>query len=185
MVVAGSNGSFINISQLSVCVGQQSVEGHQILFGFHHHSLLHFMKDDFILEVRGFMENLYLWGLTPQEFFFHTMAGHEGLIDTAVKMAETGYIQCQLVKALEDVTVCYDGTVHNLLGDLIQFVYDEDSMDGMSIERQNIDMFSLNNKEFKHNYQVDVTDPVGGYLPGVLQVGLSVATVVTDVFQIN
>ena len=99
------------------------------------------------------------------------MAGHEGLIDTAVKMAETGYIQRRLIKALEDVTVCYDGTVRNSLGDLIQFVYGEDGMDGAFIERQNIVMFSLNNKEFEHN-RVDVTDPVGGYLPGVLQVGL-------------
>ena len=39
------------------------------------------------------------------------MAGCEGLIDTAVKTAETGYIQCRLVKALEDIMVCYDGTV--------------------------------------------------------------------------
>ncbi|KIM89600.1 hypothetical protein PILCRDRAFT_1939 [Piloderma croceum F 1598] len=34
------------------------------------------------------------------------------------------------------------------------------------------DTFSLNNKELEHNYRVDVTDPVGGFLPGVLQVGL-------------
>jgi DNA-directed RNA polymerase II subunit RPB1 len=64
--------------------------------------------------------------------------------------------------------VCYDGTVQNSLG-LIQFVYGEDGMDGAFIERQNIDTFS---KEFEHNYRVDVTDPVGGFLPGMLQVGL-------------
>lgn len=34
------------------------------------------------------------------------MAKREGLIDTAVKIAETGYIQRQSVKALEDVVVC-------------------------------------------------------------------------------
>ena len=39
------------------------------------------------------------------------MGGREGLIDTAVKTAETGYIQRRLVKALEDVMVNYDGTV--------------------------------------------------------------------------
>jgi DNA-directed RNA polymerase II subunit RPB1 len=172
MVVAGSKGSFINISQMSVCVGQQSVEGRRIPFGFRHRSLPHFTKDDFSPEARGFVENSYLRGLTPQEFFFHAMAGREGLIDTAVKTAETGYIQRRLVKALEDVMVCYDGTVRNSLGDLIQFVYGEDGMDGAFIERQNIDTFSLNNKEFEHNYRVDVTDPVGGFLPGVLQVGL-------------
>ncbi|KAF7974929.1 hypothetical protein HWV62_10969 [Athelia sp. TMB] len=172
MVVAGSKGSFINISQMSVCVGQQSVEGRRIPFGFRHRSLPHFTKDDFSPESRGFVENSYLRGLTPQEFFFHAMAGREGLIDTAVKTAETGYIQRRLVKALEDVMVCYDGTVRNSLGDLIQFVYGEDGMDGAFIERQNIDTFNLSHKEFEHNYRVDVTDPAGGFLPGVLQVGL-------------
>ncbi|THG98988.1 hypothetical protein EW026_g3272 [Hermanssonia centrifuga] len=172
MVVAGSKGSFINISQMSVCVGQQIVEGRRIPFGFRHRTLPHFTKDDFSPESRGFVENSYLRGLTPQEFFFHAMAGREGLIDTAVKTAETGYIQRRLVKALEDVMVCYDGTVRNSLGDLIQFVYGEDGMDGAFIERQNIETFALNNREFEHDYRVDVTDPSGGFLPGVLQVGL-------------
>ncbi|KZT42808.1 beta and beta-prime subunits of DNA dependent RNA-polymerase [Sistotremastrum suecicum HHB10207 ss-3] len=172
MVVAGSKGSFINISQMSVCVGQQSVEGKRIPFGFKHRTLPHFTKDDFSPEARGFVENSYLRGLTPQEFFFHAMAGREGLIDTAVKTAETGYIQRRLVKALEDVMVCYDGTVRNSLGDLIQFIYGEDGMDGAYIENQNIPTFHLNDKSFDHKYRVDVTDPSGGFLPGVLQVGL-------------
>src|SRR3984957_8438514 len=172
MVVAGSKGSFINISQMSVCVGQQSVEGRRIPFGFRHRSLPHFTKDDFSPEARGFVENSYLRGLTPQEFFFHAMAGREGLIYTAVKTAETGYIQRRLVKALEDVMVCYDGTVRNSLGDLIQWLYGEDGIDGAFIERQRIETYALSDKEFLHNYRVDVTDPAGGFLPGVLQVGL-------------
>lgn len=44
------------------------------------------------------MENSYLAGLTPSEFYFHAMGGREGLIDTAVKTAETGYIQRRLIK---------------------------------------------------------------------------------------
>ncbi|KAJ6573844.1 DNA-directed RNA polymerase II, subunit 1 [Mycena vulgaris] len=172
MVVAGSKGSFINISQMSVCVGQQSVEGRRIPFGFRHRTLPHFTKDDFSPEARGFVENSYLRGLTPQEFFFHAMAGREGLIDTAIKTAETGYIQRRLVKALEDVMVCYDGTVRNSLGDLIQFVYGEDGMDGAFIEKQNVDTFALNHEQFKRNYRVDVTDGKTGFAPGTLQVGV-------------
>lgn len=41
------------------------------------------------------------------------MGGREGLIDTAVKTAETGYISRRLIKALEDVMVNYDGTVRD------------------------------------------------------------------------
>lgn len=172
MVVAGSKGSFINIAQMSVCVGQQSVEGKRIPFGFRHRTLPHFHKDDFSSEARGFVENSYLRGLTPSEFFFHAMAGREGLIDTAIKTAETGYIQRRLVKALEDVMVCYDGTVRNSLGDIIQFTYGEDGMDGAFIERQSITTFHLSNAAFERMYRVDVTDPKHAFKPGVLQVGL-------------
>lgn len=111
MVTAGSKGSDLNISQIMACVGQQNVEGKRIPFGFHQRTLPHFSKDDLGPESKGFVENCYLSGLTPQEFFFHAMGGREGLIDTAVKTAETGYIQRRLIKALEDVMVKYDGTV--------------------------------------------------------------------------
>ncbi len=130
MVVSGSKGSFLNISQMAACVGQQNVEGKRIPFGFRYRTLPHFTKDDYSPESRGFVENSYLRGLTPQEFFFHAMGGREGLIDTAVKTAETGYIQRRLVKALEDVMVKYDGTVRNSLGHVVQFAYGEDGMDG-------------------------------------------------------
>ena len=136
MVVSGSKGSFINISQMSGCVGQQNVEGKRINFGFRHRSLPHFAQDDFGPESGGFVENSYLRGLTPQEFFFHAMSGREGLIDTAVKTAETGYIQRRLVKAMEDVMLCYDGTVRNSAGDVLQMLYGEDGMDGAAMERQ-------------------------------------------------
>jgi len=92
MVTAGSKGSNINISQIMACVGQQNVEGKRIPFGFLKRSLPHFSKDDFGPESKGFVDNSYLSGLTPQEFYFHAMGGREGLIDTAVKTSETGYI---------------------------------------------------------------------------------------------
>ncbi|PLW18081.1 hypothetical protein PCANC_01801 [Puccinia coronata f. sp. avenae] len=173
MVTAGSKGSFINISQMSACVGQQSVEGKRIPYGFKYRTLPHFTKDDYSPESRGFVENSYLRGLTPQEFFFHAMAGREGLIDTAVKTAETGYIQRRLLKALEDVMVTYDGTVRNSLGDIVQFVYGEDGVDGGTVEYQNLDSVRLSNEKFDKKFRVDVTDPNHDYKPGVLQVGLN------------
>ena len=41
------------------------------------------------------------------------MGGREGIIDTAIKTQETGYIQRRLVKTLEDLMVNYDGTVRD------------------------------------------------------------------------
>ena len=75
-------------------VGQQNVEGKRIPFGFRHRTLPHFIKDDYGPESRGFVENSYLAGLTPTEFYFHAMGGREGLIDTAVKTSETGRYTC-------------------------------------------------------------------------------------------
>jgi len=48
------------------CLGQQNVEGRRIPFGFERRSLPHFSKDDYGPESRGFVENSYLKGLTPQ-----------------------------------------------------------------------------------------------------------------------
>ena len=82
------------------------------------------MKDDYSPESKGFVENSYLAGLTPTEFFFHAMGGREGLIDTAVKTAETGYIQRRLVKAMESASVRYDGTIRISNNNIIQVMLD-------------------------------------------------------------
>ena len=159
MAVSGSKGSKINISQMTAAVGQQSVEGKRIGFGFKYRTLPHFTKDDYSPESKGFVENSYLRGLTPTEFFFHAMAGREGLIDTAVKTAETGYIQRRLVKAMEDIIVKYDGTVRNSLGDVVQFIYGEDGLDGAHIEQQKLDIIACSDAVFKKRFRVDVMDP--------------------------
>ncbi|ORY68638.1 RNA polymerase Rpb1 [Pseudomassariella vexata] len=155
---SGSKGSAINISQMSALVGQQVVEGKRIPFGFKYRTLPHFTKDDYSPEARGFVENSYLRGLTPSEFYFHAMAGREGLIDTAVKTAETGYIQRRLVKALEDVSAKYDGTVRNSLGDIIQFIYGEDGVDGMIVEEQKVKFQSVRTVDFEKSYRLDVME---------------------------
>jgi DNA-directed RNA polymerase II subunit RPB1 len=161
MARSGSKGSSINISQMTALVGQQIVEGKRIPFGFKYRTLPHFTKDDYSPEARGFVENSYLRGLTPSEFFFHAMAGREGLIDTAVKTAETGYIQRRLVKALEDICAKYDGTVRNSLGDIIQFVYGEDGLDAIYIEKQRVDHINMSNGAFEARYRLDVMDESG------------------------
>jgi DNA-directed RNA polymerase II subunit RPB1 len=155
-VISGSKGSTVNIAQMVSLVGQQAVEGQRIPYGFKYRTLPHFTKDDYSPESRGFVENSYLRGLTPAEFFFHAMAGREGLIDTAVKTAETGYIQRRLVKALEDVMVKYDGTVRNSLGDIIEFIYGEDGLDGQHIENQKIDSITMSEKKFEERFKMDV-----------------------------
>ncbi|OMJ92206.1 hypothetical protein SteCoe_5081 [Stentor coeruleus] len=153
MVNAGSKGSEINICQIMACVGQQNVEGRRIPFTFMKRTIPHFGKDDYGPESRGFVENSYISGLTPQEFFFHAMGGREGLSDTAVKTSETGYIQRRLMKALEDVMVKYDGTVRNSAGNILQFLYGEDGMAGEYIEDQVLETLKLDYESLKKNYE--------------------------------
>ncbi|XP_029885639.1 DNA-directed RNA polymerase III subunit RPC1 isoform X6 [Aquila chrysaetos chrysaetos] len=93
MALCGSKGSFINISQMIACVGQQAISGSRVPDGFENRSLPHFEKHSKLPAAKGFVANSFYSGLTPTEFFFHTMAGREGLVDTAVKTAETGYMQ--------------------------------------------------------------------------------------------
>ncbi len=157
MVVAGSKGSDINVSQVIACVGQQNVEGKRIPFGFRKRTLPHFNKDDYGPESRGFVENSYLAGLTPSEFYFHAMGGREGLIDTAVKTAETGYIQRRLIKAMESIMVQYDGTIRNAVGQVIQFRYGEDGLAGEFVEKQTLKTIKLSDVAFERKFKFDST----------------------------
>ncbi|XP_045213702.1 DNA-directed RNA polymerase III subunit RPC1-like isoform X1 [Mercenaria mercenaria] len=134
MAVCGSKGSFINISQMIACVGQQAISGKRVPNGFEDRALPHFERHSKDPSARGFVENSFYSGLTPTEFFFHTMGGREGLVDTAVKTAETGYMQRRLVKSLEDLCSHYDMTVRNSTSDIVQFVYGADGLDPAAME---------------------------------------------------
>jgi DNA-directed RNA polymerase III subunit RPC1 len=134
MAQCGSKGSTINLSQMMVCVGQQNVGGARIQDGFVQRTLPHFKKGSKIPSARGFVENSFFSGLLPHEFFFHTMGGREGLVDTAVKTAETGYMQRKLMKALEDLSLKYDLTVRSSSGVIVQFIFGDDGLNPALME---------------------------------------------------
>ncbi|KCZ81778.1 hypothetical protein H312_00818 [Anncaliia algerae PRA339] len=118
----GSKGSKINVSQMVSCVGQQIISGSRIPFGFTNRTLPHY-HNNLHPKCRGFVSSSFRSGLSEDEFFFHAVSGREGLVDTAVKTAETGYMQRRLMKALEDVNLQYDKTVRS--DRMIQFEYKE------------------------------------------------------------
>ena len=152
MVRAGSKGSTINIAQMMACVGQQAPEGRRIPYGFTDRTLPHYKKYDDGAEARGFVESSFIDGLSPQEFFFHAMSGREGLIDTAVKTADTGYIQRQLVKAMEDLVTQYDGSVRDSRMNIIQFHYGEDGTNSTKIESTGLNLQKLSEDDIRTNY---------------------------------
>lgn len=134
MVRSGSKGSMVNILQIMACVGQQNCSGKRMQATVSNRTLPMFKPHDDSVRSRGFVKHSYIDGLEPDEYWHHTVGGREGLIDTAVKTSTTGYIQRRLVKSLESIHVDTDKTVRDSQQRILQFVYGEDGMDGMSHE---------------------------------------------------
>ncbi len=154
MVNAGSKGSELNITQMISCVGQQNVDGKRIPYGFENRTLPHFTKYDDGLAARGFVESSYINGLSPSELFFHAMGGRIGLIDTAVKTSQTGYIQRRIIKGLEDLKVHYDMTVRGTKNVVVQFAYGEDGMDTVKVETQNYPILTMSIEEIYSHFNI-------------------------------
>ena len=129
MALTGARGSMLNLTQIAACVGQQSVRGGRIERGYSERTLPHFKKRELGAKARGFVHSSYKTGLDPLEFFFHAMGGREGLVDTAIRTAQSGYMQRRLVNALQDLSVKPDGTVRDNRGVIIQTMYGEDKVD--------------------------------------------------------
>lgn len=129
MAVSGARGSMLNLTQMAACVGQQSVRGERIRRGYEGRTLSHFRRGDLGAEAHGFVESSYKEGLNPTEFFFHAIGGREGLVDTAIRTSQSGYLQRRLINALQDLEVQYDGTVKETRGIIVQFNYGEDGVD--------------------------------------------------------
>jgi DNA-directed RNA polymerase II subunit RPB1 len=154
IVNSGSKGTLINISQMISCLGQQNVDGKRIPYGFDSRTLPHYSKFDDSPKARGFIENSYISGLTAPELFFHAMGGRIGLIDTAVKTSQTGYIQRRLIKGLEDIKVEYDMTVRNSKGKIIQFAYGDDNIDTVKVEEQSIPLVGMSLEDIYMHYDI-------------------------------
>ncbi|MCS7099644.1 MAG: DNA-directed RNA polymerase subunit A', partial [Sulfolobales archaeon] len=129
MARTGARGGNLNITQMSVVLGQQSVRGERIWRGYRGRVLSHYKYGDLSPKAKGFVESSFYRGLTPLEVFFHSAGGREGLVDTAVRTSQSGYMQRRLINALQDLYIEYDMSVRSLYGELVQFKYGEDSVD--------------------------------------------------------
>lgn len=129
MVISGAKGSTVNTLQISCLLGQIELEGRRPPPLVSGKPLPSFRCMESAPRAGGFVAGRFLTGIRPQEFFFHCMAGREGLIDTAVKTSRSGYLQRCLVKHLEGLVVAYDGTVRDSDGSIVQYAYGEDGLD--------------------------------------------------------
>ena len=157
--LADSKGKSTNLAQMVACLGQQAIYNARVPYGYDNRSLPHFKKYDDSAEARGFIEHSFIHGLNPSELFFHAISGRIGLIDTAVKTSETGYIQRRLIKAMEDIKIEYDMTVRNHKKKIVQFAYGGDSIDTMALETQSIEFMKMSIEQiYGHFYFADTKD---------------------------
>ncbi|RMD40401.1 hypothetical protein DV735_g4715, partial [Chaetothyriales sp. CBS 134920] len=130
MTISGAKGSSVNANLISCNLGQQVLEGRRVPVMVSGKTLPSFQAFETDPGAGGYVRGRFLTGIKPQEYFFHAMSGREGLIDTAVKTAKSGYLQRCVVKGLEGAKVEYDTSVREMSnGSIVQFLYGEDGLE--------------------------------------------------------
>lgn len=156
VIASKAKGNVLNISQILGSVGQQNIQWRKrqgrVPLIINNRSLPYFYQYDTTPTARGFIEHSYVDGLNVEEFFFHMQTGREGVIDTACKTADVGYLQRKLIKSLEDIKVCYDMTVRNEGNRIVQFCYGTNNIETSKIKKCKFNIIWLNNDEFDKMY---------------------------------
>ncbi|KAF2236298.1 beta and beta-prime subunits of DNA dependent RNA-polymerase [Viridothelium virens] len=145
MTSSGAKGSGVNANLISCNLGQQVLEGRRVPVMISGKTLPCFKPFETSIRAGGYIVDRFLTGLRPQETFFHAMAGREGLIDTAVKTASSGYLQRCVIKGMEGLKVEYDTSVRDADGSIVQFLYGEDGLDIVKVPYLYDFKFTANN----------------------------------------
>jgi len=152
IIRSGAKGNDNNITQITSMLGQQNMGGMRMQLTFGGRTLPHFKKNweeeaktsemsseatEKMFQSRGFVSSSFYKGLSPSEFYFHAVGGREGVIDTAIRTANTGYTQRKMIKMMEDLRVNYLGVVETANNKIISFDYGGDNYDGAKILYKN------------------------------------------------
>jgi DNA-directed RNA polymerase subunit A' len=129
MIISGSGGNMLNITQIACSVGQKSLWDARINLGYSNRTLSLFKQGDLSPKSRGFIYSSYMKGLAPHEFFFDAITGRDGLMDTALRTPKSGYLYRRLANALQDLRVEYDGTIRDASGQIVQFKYGDNGIE--------------------------------------------------------
>ena len=157
-VYSGSKGKEVNIQQIMGVVGQQDIWGSRIPNNLTDRTLPHFPRHDVGPRAKGFIEHSFFEGMDPDETYFNAFSGRMGVIDTAIKTADSGYISRKFIKATEDIVTEYDGTVRNGGEMVLQFSYGHDKYDPVKVEKVPIKLIEYNNEDMVNYYQHDIED---------------------------
>lgn len=150
LINSGAGGNILNLAQISGFIGQQALWARRISIGYRNRTLSFFKEKDLKPEARGFIKSNYYFGMNSFEFFFASITGRDGLMDTALRTPKSGYLYRRLVNALQDIRVEYDLTVRDGSSQIIQFKYGDDGID-----------VTLAHKKREEERQVQAAEAVG------------------------
>ncbi len=148
MAITGARGSMDNLAMIAGCIGQMKVRGARLERGYHQRVLPHFKQGALDAKAKGFVSSSLKTGLSPHEFFMFSIHGRESLVDTAVRVSKSGYMQRRLINAMEDLKIFDDEyrSVRNTADRIIQFSFGDDGIDTCR---------SVNGKSFNIDVIVD------------------------------
>lgn len=153
MIQSGSKGKKDNLSLAVGLIGLNAVDGEWIKDDYYRRPTPHAPKDTLDLCHRGFSKNSFQSGLTAQEYYYDTVSGRDGVISKGIKTAETGYIQRKFIKALEGISSCFDGTIRNENGVIVDIIYGNDGFDATFHEKQDIPFLTMNLEKLQMTYK--------------------------------
>ena len=162
-IISGAKGDYFNICQITGLLGQQDIEGSRVshLLSNGVRTLYHYPHNienqDMMYESRGFIRNSFIHGLNPREYWFHSMSGRIGVVNTASKTSTSGYVQRRMVKIAEDLQIKYDNTVRGVNESIIQFSYGDNCQDPKisAVMNDEVHVCNVSRLAVKLNYQYE------------------------------
>jgi DNA-directed RNA polymerase II subunit RPB1 len=155
LVTSGAKGAWNKIADMAAARGQQVVNFARVKKKVNNRTFPHYFQNDDRPEARGYLESSLYEGQNCLEFFMDAMGGREGLIDTAIKTADSGYINRRLIKCMEDVAIHYDGTVRNGNNIIVQYVYGDSHLDQVKQKNTYLRTLRMNNEKIKDIFYFD------------------------------
>lgn len=155
MILSGSKGDATTMGQMSGCLGLQAFEGRLIPKKYNERTLAYYHQNDDRAESRGLVKQSYMDGLEFPSFTYILLAGREGLINSAIGTADSGYAQRRLIKSMEDLMIKYDGTVRTANNTLIQVTYGDSGADTTKQFEYTIKIVSMGDKQLEAKHKFD------------------------------